>query len=299
MLIENQVVLMTWTSRNKKYYMSKGYKFTKMYEQFEVKLEDVPLQSHVEVLVKCDYCGDIIKVKYQNYNNRKCTDNKYACGKCKKYNIKASVLNKYGVENIFQVEEVKSKIKETNLNKYGSKYYSSTDEWKVKVKQTSLERYGKEFYAQTEEYKEKTICTNLKNRGYKYHTQDPKVIEKIIKSFANNNSGKVSKPQYQLFLLLNEMYGNCELNYPCGGCLLDCVIVVNDIKIDVEFDGEFWHKHKEHDDRKRNYFVLSQGYKIIRILGNRVIPSKQEIENAVNQLIFDDKHLIKITTDIK
>ena len=95
------------------------------------------------------------------------------------------------------------------------------------------------------------------------------------------------------------MYGNCELNYPCGRCLLDCMVIIDGMKIDVEFDGEFWHKNKEHADRKRNYFVLSQGYKIIRILGNRAIPSKQEIENAVNQLIFEDKYLINITTDIK
>lgn len=299
MIIENQTIIMTWTNRNKEYYIAKGYIFTKIYDKFEVKLEDVPLQSHVEVLVKCDYCGDVIKVKYQNYNNIKCPDNKYACGKCKKHKIKTSVLNKYGVENIFQVEEIKYKIQETNLYKYGTKSYSSTNEYKEKVKRTSLLKYGKESYTQTQEYKEKVITTNLRNRGYKYHTQDPIVIEKIMKSLSDNNNGKVSKPQYQLFLLLKEMYGNCELNYPCGKCLLDCMVEINGLKIDFEFDGEYWHKNKENEDRKRNYFVLSQGYVIVRILGNRVIPTKQEIQDAVNQLISKNKHLIKITTDIK
>lgn len=289
---------MTWTSVNKKYYIDKGYSFTKMKDKFIVNVEDLPMQSHAKVLIKCDYCGKEYKISYQNYTSRSKIIDKDACSECKNIKGLQTVIEKFGVNNYFATEDFKVKHKQRCLEKYGVEYYTQTEEMKEKAKNTCLERYGKPSFTQTEEYKQKTIQTNLKKRGYEYHTQDPTVIKKIMQSFYCNDSGKCSKPQKQLYDLLIEIYGNCELNFPCEFYSLDCYIKINNIKIDIEYDGEYWHKDKGKKDYIRDKFVRSKGYKILRIIGNRQIPTKENLINAINVLVDTDNYFLKIYTDI-
>ena len=72
------------------------------------------------------------------------------------------------------------------------------------------------------------------------------------------------------------------------------MIIVNGIKIDVEYDGIFWHKDKEDYDRRRNYFVISNGYKILRIKAKHKIPSEQELKYYINKLVNTNKKIIEI-----
>ena len=80
-LVENQLVESKWSSSNKKHLISKGYDLTKIGESLFVKPEDLPSGSHLKVNVKCDYCGDIIKVEWRDY--LKCKFDKYSCRKCR------------------------------------------------------------------------------------------------------------------------------------------------------------------------------------------------------------------------
>ena len=81
MLIENQIVKMTWGTSNKKIYTQKGYEFTKFGDIFNIKVEDLSSGSHIKVKVECDYCGKIIDVSWKNY--LRCKDEKYACKNCR------------------------------------------------------------------------------------------------------------------------------------------------------------------------------------------------------------------------
>lgn len=299
MILPNQYAIVKWHPKNKEYYTSKGYIFTKMKDEFQVKIEDLPPQSHVWVKVKCDFCGKIIEVKFQNYNNRGKYSEGYACTKCKSVKAKQSFKNLYGVDWISQNPETKEKQKQTMIEKYGVEKYSQLPEWREKTKQTCLKKYGKEYYSQTEEYHKNKMKHDLEKYGVPYHTQAPEVKRKILDSFENNNTTKISKPQLELYEKLKVIYGQCELNKTCVYYSLDCVIEVNDIKIDVEFDGEYWHKNRTQQDCVRDKFIKSQGYKIIRIKGNRQIPTDNDIIEAVDILISTDKNWIKLTTDIK
>lgn len=53
-----------------------------------------------------------------------------------------TTLEKYGVSNVAQSEDVYDKIVETNLKKYGVEHHQSLESQKEKVKKTNLERYG-------------------------------------------------------------------------------------------------------------------------------------------------------------
>lgn len=185
MLIKDQLVETTWNSTTKKYYMEKGYKYTKIGDSFFVKLEDLPLNSHSKIDIICDFCGDKFQKTY------------------------------------------------------------------------------------------------------------PEIREKINMSYYKNNSQKVSKPQLEIYNMLKGIYEKCELNYPCSRCSLDCMIVVNGIKIDVEYDAPYWHKDKE-KDRRRDEFIKSCGYKILRIKGNTTIPTLKDIVDKIDILINTDKKYEKI-----
>ena len=78
---------------------------------------------------------------------------------------KQTNINKYGVENVFQAEDIKNKIKNTCLKKYGADHYNKTAEGKEKHKQTCLQKYGVEVPTQAEQFKIKSKQTCLQKYG--------------------------------------------------------------------------------------------------------------------------------------
>ena len=61
------------------------------------------------------------------------------------------IKEKYGVDNVFQSEEIKQKIKETCIKKYGSETCARNKDVRAKYKQTCLEKYGVENTFQSKE----------------------------------------------------------------------------------------------------------------------------------------------------
>jgi len=205
---------------NRDYFHSIGFENLKIKELIIVPVEKLMKKSHIKILVKCDNCE---KEKHIDFNTHKtpyyCKD----CGgvrnkmlkiekygftyvnsekgtktKLEKYGtldmseqIKISVQKKYGVDNVFQLEEVKNKLKNTNLEKYGFEYVCQNKEIKEKIKDTNnnryggtlmgskiikekiskiiLEKYGVEFISQNDEIKKKKEKTGIKNCGFPYH----------------------------------------------------------------------------------------------------------------------------------
>lgn len=70
MLKPNQIIRTKWNGRNKKYYIEKGYVFTYMGNEFDVKVEDLLPSSKSLVVVCCDYCGKETIKKFQTYKNQ-------------------------------------------------------------------------------------------------------------------------------------------------------------------------------------------------------------------------------------
>ena len=108
----------------------------------------------------------------------------------------------------------------------------------------------------------------------------------LLKTMYKNGTCPTSKQQYTIYELLMHEYGedNCKLNYPCLNYNLDCMLLIGDIRIDVEYDGWAWHKNSEHDNI-RNERVLNEGYKILRIKSGFKIPNLENIKIAINHLL--------------
>ena len=95
MLLTKNVII-RWNSNNIKWYKSKGYVYTKMGDEFEVKVEDLTDGSPVEVNVKCD-CKEcttpITKpVIWHSYKRIMKEDGKYYCLKCGQERFRISKL---------------------------------------------------------------------------------------------------------------------------------------------------------------------------------------------------------------
>ena len=66
-LASNQYITIQWGKRNKDWYESKGYIFTKYNDEFNVKAEDLTKGSHAKVKVICDYCGKELLCVWKDY----------------------------------------------------------------------------------------------------------------------------------------------------------------------------------------------------------------------------------------
>ena len=203
-----------------------------------------------------------------------------------------TLMDRYGVDNVFKSLEVQQKIRETNMAKYGVDIPSKSKEIKVKTKYTFIQKYGS-YYTQTEEYKERVLKTNLEKYGYEYTLQVPEIREKIVRSMCENNSCPTSRQQKKIHEILSSRFTFCELNYPVGTCFLDCAIESTGVMIDVEYDGNYWHQDKQRD-RRRDEFVKSQGYKILRIKRDRKMPTLEEMMDKISELTNTDKKYCEI-----
>jgi CRISPR/Cas system-associated protein Cas5 (RAMP superfamily) len=83
-------------------------------------------------------------------------------------------LEKYGVENPLQNEQVKTKIKQTNLQKYGVEYASQSNDAKEKRRNTNLEKYGVDLLSLVEN-NGKLISEPLSFIYYLIHSQEKEI----------------------------------------------------------------------------------------------------------------------------
>ena len=106
-MIISKTLMVRWNGFTRKWYEDKGYKWTKVNELFECKIEDVQLNSTVRVEVKCDYCGEIFYPEYRQLLSARKIVNKDCCSSRKCMILKSKEVNliKRGVENHMQLEE--------------------------------------------------------------------------------------------------------------------------------------------------------------------------------------------------
>lgn len=128
---------------------------------------------------KCFICNEDIEIQKPKRGRKN-----YPCKKqeCKSEAVRRTNLQRYGVENVAQVESTKEKAKKTNLKRYGTEHPFKSEEVKKKIKKTNLERYGTENPRwHNEESKKKAEKTNLKKYGHINPFGSEMIKEKIVK----------------------------------------------------------------------------------------------------------------------
>lgn len=265
MFDNTQIVKVKWHSHNKQHYISRGYHFTRIVDEFEVPAYDLPPKSKTIIKYICDYCGQEKETTYAILN-KSMERGKLACSDCKQSKRADSFVEKFGVASPGASAECRQLAKESMLERYGCEYALQCEQGQTNFKKSMKETYG---------YENPTYC--------------PELQAKARASTFKNGNVPSSKPEREMVSMLKQLYGdeNCIPGFPVDKVNLDCLLIVNGIKIDIEYDGIYWHKGREDYDRKRNHWLMSLGYKVIRILGNQknTLPTIERLKEEVNYIL--------------
>jgi hypothetical protein len=174
---------MKWNPNNKKYFTNLGYVFTKMKDEFDVKINDLTKSSDVIIKVKCDYCGKEKETNYREYIRNCKKYNKYACSiKCSFDKKDQTCLEIYGTTIPMLTEQVKAKYKKTCLEIYGFENPLQNKEIQEKSRITCKINNGVDYPMQSNEIMTKSRITCKINNGVDYPMQNSKIVEKSIQS---------------------------------------------------------------------------------------------------------------------
>ena len=182
--------------------------------------------------------------------------------------IKKAVKEKYGVDNVFQLNNVKEKIKEIKIERYGDPYwidrnkvketlyrhyggasYFSNDELRKKSIEkkhhTVKEKYGVDNVFQADFVKEKIKRTLLKNWGVDNASKIDELKE-IRKSHEyitkkKNNSFNKSKQEDQTFYLLKEKYYDVIRQYKSDVYPYCCDFYIPNLDLYIECNYHWTH----------------------------------------------------------
>lgn len=143
----------------------------------------------------CKECGKRASKKVKSFKSYKqdiSLENLILCGACQ---YKKTSLEKYGVENAFQSEEIKEKIRETNLERYGVDNPSKSEEIKKKIisnknpkeekikrEKTLMKRYGVSNPSSLDFVKEKKRKTYLKRYGVDSPLKSKEIHNRLVET---------------------------------------------------------------------------------------------------------------------
>lgn len=314
MLIPNQLVEVRISYRNITHYKDLGYN-VKNKDAIMVPPEHLPTGSKIKVDVICDGCGKLLHREYIDYLNSH-TDNLDLCNKCNRIKANKTMINRYGVEHAvhcpelfakqkktliekygvdcpFKSEEINAKKAATNMERYGGNSVMCSDEGKKKYRQTCIKKYGVPNYSQTSEYKIKFQNTCIEHFGVPHPSLCPDIVQKSLNTMAKNGTVKTSSQQIQVYEMIKNKHPDVILNYPFSSLSLDIFVEINNVKIDVEYDGWFFHQDKQ-KDIKRDKFLQSQGFKTLRIRSGHLLPTEQELFDAIDYLVNTEHHFKEI-----
>lgn len=284
MFDDTQMVEMTWCAKIKKRYIELGYNFTAIGDIFYVNAKDLSHSSEKYVTVICDYCGKAYQQQYKHQYNH---EGKDCCKDCWNIKFQETMKEKYGEAHALNIKKFKEKIQETNMEKFGKPWYTDTEQFKIQQKQTFLENYGVENPLSCPIIFAKSKQTLVQHYGVKNPSQSSEIKEKIRKNFYKNKTYKSSIPETKMCEIISSIYGteNCEQGYPYYSLNFDCMLKIKNKIIDIEYDGWYWHKNRVKEDRRRNYFLRNRGIAVIRFRANTVIPTEQDIQEAVDYIV--------------
>lgn len=94
------------------------------------------------------------------------------------------------------------------------------------------------------------------------HKEFKEIQNKRLKKSGSSNGKRISFPQKILFNIIKEKYSDAELEYRIGYRFAD--IAIPSLNLDIEYDGQYWHKNKLKDSERDNE-LLNLEWKTIRV----------------------------------
>lgn len=256
----------------------------------------------VHTFPKCE-CGNDIKsirsdkfiqpyhITFSQFCSPKCT------GKGTTKKRVSTLKEKYGVENVGQLDSVIDKIKQTNHERYGEKNTQKIE----KHKATCLEKYGVDSFSQTDAFK-----SIIQQRNYLEHLSDETIailndakqlkllydehkslsnlaaylgcaqsfIGKVFREFQIEYDphpfvdGQQSHPEKLVQEMLDEIGVDYQINNRTIIAPQEVDFYIPSANLAIEVNGNYWHsslqKEKKYHQNK-TLRLLDQGYSVLTI----------------------------------
>ena len=172
-----------------------------------IDVKDLNNSSREYIKVKCDICGEEKEITYYKYLDNikkygiyscstKCSSFKNKLTKKEKYGdenynnrdkSKETCLEKYGVENVQQDNDIKEKTNNTNIEKYGNSTLMKNDIIKNKQQKTMLEKYGNVHALNIDVFKDDSKNTKKDKYGDENYNNRYKCKETNIEKYGFEN----------------------------------------------------------------------------------------------------------------
>lgn len=315
-MIIDDTILVTWNINNKDILIENGYKFTKIRDIVEIKIEHLNKNSNYKINVKCDICGNEKYLEYRKYYKniknggyysccQKCSNNKSKQTKHNLYNdenynnrnkYKITNLENFGVENPSQNDTIKNKKIITSQKNYNVKYPILSEIIKNKLKNTNLEKYGYEYPWQNKNIKDKVDNTIFEKYGVKYPSQNKYIMNKIIKTQIDRY-GEIWKnniPRYNpksiIYLDIISQKLNLKIKHALNGGEKKIIKYwidgyIEEYNICIEWDERHHKNNKIYDNNREDYLKNNFNCHFVRIDEDEFLKNIDDgITNAINDI---------------
>lgn len=187
--IKVKTIKIKWHSSTKKYYISKGYKFTRVGDEFEININDLNDTASTIIECECDRCGEFFNRPY--YAIKTSTLTELLCKKCSyKYR------NKRGSKH--KKEDLKNKMLELINTDYLGEVPSNSKLLFIKGKTASFSTYKKAFGVETVIDLLDILEVNMtdEERNSKLNTTKAKMTKEEVRDIILKKSKKLNRPLF-------------------------------------------------------------------------------------------------------
>lgn len=162
----------------------------------KVNVCDLPKGTHIKVKVQCDCCENIRDMPYYEYIKYMQRDGMYRCFECAQIYRMNNLEEKYGVDNLFKLQEFQDKANETKISRYGTTNTSALPEVIKRKEETMRLRYGVSSPMEYEEFKNKQIQTVQNKYGFDNILKVPEIKIKAKQTiYTKYNVSNVSQSE--------------------------------------------------------------------------------------------------------
>jgi hypothetical protein len=228
-------------------------------------------------------CNNEVKFfrgKPRQYCSFKCLPNNWNQEKVKK-----TVQERYGVDNVFMLEDVKEKIKTTAYEKYGIYPICRSERIKKKIKETNIILYGTSNIFQNEDIKKKIKKTVQERYGVDHISKTDKFREMASKNICKYNENIHSNHKLTLFKNTN-LYYQSMYEYEFLE-LCENLNIINEIDNGSRYNylNDYVEKYHIPDFKYKNdkYIIeIKSTYWYYRQGGDKLMHMKKESVEATN-----------------
>ena len=113
--------------------------------------------------------------------------------------IKATLMQKYGVEHPAQAAEVRAKMQATTKERYGTKFFAQSEQYIKQTTQTNREKYGTDWPIQNKDVLEKARNTTFEHYGVHNPMESPELVQKISDTYFEHTGYRypLQNPEFQ------------------------------------------------------------------------------------------------------